>query len=330
MEKCNVKEIKCSSVEDFIKKMSYNGELYKLITDQFIFRGESSDQHKLIPSALRKDNHEHLVDLVKESWPEFTIDNNNSEYFQIIAEYISLHQFYADSDYRGLYVPEIKDFRNKIIGNVDIIEILKQYYSWIPSEYIDIAGLAQHYGVYTRLLDWSRDINVAIYFALSGLVTFEENPVYPENILLWALNTSIYDAVDKERPGLRLCTPQYAGNPNLCAQKGIFTLNQVECYFYYLESESLELNQKFINNDMIVKPFDDFIKEQKPMENGEPILYRISIPTPKDDELYKYLSNKGYDASLIFPGYNGITKKITETIYWNNQKLKNEQKTIEE
>ena len=59
----NVKEIKCSSVEDFIQRISYGGDLYKLIDSRYIYRGESSDKNDLIPSALRPENHEYLVDL---------------------------------------------------------------------------------------------------------------------------------------------------------------------------------------------------------------------------------------------------------------------------
>ena len=183
----NVKEIKCESIEDFIKKISYKGELYGLNNWKYIYRGESSDQYELIPSALREQNQESLVNVVKNYFEHDDNLKENSEYFQIIAEYISLHEFYMLSDYRGLHVPNINDFRKKLIGEIDIYSILKPYFTWLPLKYIEIAGLAQHYGVYTRLLDWSRDINVAIYFAISGLMKLKKTEK-PENIVLWVLN----------------------------------------------------------------------------------------------------------------------------------------------
>lgn len=316
----NVKEIKCESVKDFIQRISYGGDLYNLITGNYIYRGESSDKYDLIPSALRSENHEKLVNSVKTLFPSYNYENENSEHFQMIAEYIHLHVFYLFCDYRGLRIPNIDDFRNKLISQVDPNRMTEFNYTWLPSKYIEIAGLAQHYGIYTRLLDWSRDINVAIYFAISGLMKIEESKM-PKNIVLWVLDTITLNVAEKDRPGVILYTPEYAGNPNLCAQKGVFSLYSIANYSRgYSEGP-------FKENDKIVKPFDEIIKEQVNDDNKEPILYKILIPTPQDNELYNYLRNEGYDASLIFPGYDGVTKKIKEDLYWKNLKQKNEQES---
>lgn len=311
----NVKEIKCSSVEDFIKKISYKGILYKLNNNNYIYRGESSDQYKLIPSALREQNHKNLVNLVKNSLKPYPYINENSENFQMIAEYLCLYQFYIYSDYRGLDLPNINNFRDKVVGNVNIIPILESYSTWLPLNYIEVAGLAQHYGVNTRLLDWSRDINVAIYFAVSGLMKFEASEI-PENIVLWVLDTSAFKAPEENSTGIVLYTPKYAGNPNLCAQKGAFSLFRFKNEYKGFNKDSFNVDYK------IVKPFDDMIKEINNTDNKKPILYKILIPTPQDKELYNYLSKQGYEASLIFPGYEGVTKKIKDDLYWKNQKLK--------
>ena len=309
----NVKEIKCDSVKDFIQRISYGGDLYKLIDSRYIYRGESSDKYKLIPSALREKNHKHIVNSVKTLFSSYNYENENSEHFQMIAEYIYLHEFYLFCDYRGLRIPNIDDFRNKLIGQVDPNKMTEFNNTWLPSKYIEIAGLAQHYGVLTRLLDWSRDINVAIYFAISGLMKIEE-PKMLKNIVLWVLDTITLNVAEKDRPGVILYTPEYAGNPNLCAQKGVFSL-------YSIANDSRGYYEKhFKENDKIVKPFDEIIKEQVNGYNEEPILYKILIPTPQDDELYDYLSKQGYDASLIFPGYEGAAKTISEELYWKKLK----------
>ena len=318
----NVEEVTCSSVEEFIQRISYNGDLYRLLNGKYIYRGEPSDQFKLIPSALRDgENHEQLINLVKVYCPSYKFENDNSEHFQMVAEYISLYEFYLYCDYRGLHVPNINDFREKLIGCVNIATILKSYSTWLPLQYIEIAGLAQHYGVYTRLLDWSRDINVALYFAISGLTKASK---MPENIVLWVLDTKAFQVPKQDCPGIELYTPEYAGNPNLCAQKGVFTLYRENCHFRDYCPDY------FIKDDKKVKSFDEIIKEidegnpnQAKLNNEYPILYKILIPTPKDDELYEYLFKQGYDASLIFPGYEGATKTIKEDLFWENKKLKN-------
>ena len=311
----NVKEIKCESVKDFIKKISYKGKWYGLVGKRYIYRGESSDKYKLIPSALREQNHESLVNLVNKYFPNCRYKNDYSEYFQMIAEYISLHTFYKCCDYRGLHLSNTNDFRNKLVGKVNTNIILYNKSTWLPSEYIELAGLAQHYGVYTRLLDWSKDINVAIYFAISGLVNFKESEK-PKNIVLWVLDTLAFRAPEENTPGIVLYTPEYASNPNLCAQKGVLSLN---CINNNIQEDNISQFKNETKNKE-VKPFDEIIKEQVNGYNEEPILYKILIPTPQDDELYNYLRHQGYDASLIFPGYGGAAKTIKEDLYWKNLK----------
>ena len=312
----NVKEIKCESVKDFIQRISYGGDLYKLNNWEYIYRGESSDKYKLIPSALRPENHDDLMRLVKDLI--FLSKNENSEYAQIVAEFISLYFFYTFCDYRGLHVPHIDNFKNKLIGQIYIDRILSRHLTWLPPEYIEIAGLAQHYGVKTRLLDWSKDINVAIYFAVSGLMKIKESEK-PENIVLWILDTTTLKVAEKDRLGIILYTPNYAGNPNLCAQKGIFSIYSIN------KDVNVTRVESFKKADKEVKSFDEIIREQVNSNNEGPILYKILIPTPQDDELYDYLSKQGYDASLIFPGYEGAAKTIKEDTYWEN--LKNEQES---
>ena len=49
---------------------------------------------------------------------------------------------------------------------------------WLPEDLYDITALAQHYGLPTRLLDWSFEINIAIFFAISELIkedSYNEN-----------------------------------------------------------------------------------------------------------------------------------------------------------
>ena len=325
----NVKEIKCESVKEFIQRISYGGDLYKLISGKYIYRGESSDEYKLIPSALRPENHDELVDLVTNFLPQYKYANENSECFQMAAEFTSLNIFYMLSDYRGLDIPNIDDFRNKLVGLINLYDFIYGNPTWLPLKYIELAGLAQHYGAKTRLLDWSQDINVAIYFAISGLMKFEKlkkpkEVEYPKYIVLWVLDTTIFKAPEENTPSIFLYTPKYAGNPNLCAQKGVFSVNCI-----YNDYPGIYAND-FTKADKETKSLDDIIKEIKREEdssNEEPILYKILIPTPQDDELYNYLANNGYDASLIFPGYDGVTKTIKDELYWKKLKRKNEQES---
>ena len=48
-----IKTIHYETADDFIKAISYKGELYNLFDEHYIFRGHSTDKYELIPTALR-------------------------------------------------------------------------------------------------------------------------------------------------------------------------------------------------------------------------------------------------------------------------------------
>lgn len=107
----------------------------------------------------------------------------------------------------------------------------------------------------------------------------------------------------------------------MCAQKGVFLLNSIN------NGYKKTIGNDFDLADKKTKSFDEIIKEQVNGYNEGPILYKILIPTPQDYELNKYIFTEDYDASLIFPGYEGAAKTIKDELYWKKLKRKNEQES---
>ena len=157
-----VEEIKFDNFEDFYNAMGPNGELFGALQG-FIFRGQSKESYELIPSAFRyskdaqnKYNINTLLKMVKEVLSDDS--DLSTELFQVVIEYTLLQKFYRIANYSGLQVPCINDF----IFNASI-EYLKEQidsptFSWLHKDLVELAALAQHYGIPTRLLDWSFDI----------------------------------------------------------------------------------------------------------------------------------------------------------------------------
>lgn len=46
-----IQNIHYENAKDFIRAISYDGELYELFNEHHIFRGHSTDQYELLPSA---------------------------------------------------------------------------------------------------------------------------------------------------------------------------------------------------------------------------------------------------------------------------------------
>ena len=297
-----------------------------MFNNHFIFRGHSTDRYELLPSALRGilvlDNHKRR-ESVPEHHKELYYYLSTTEIAQIQEELKMLQDFFNACDRNGLYVPHIESLRNSFYPGVDAEKLLLEN-NWIPEEYWELAALAQHHGVKTRLLDWSHDLYVALYFATTGVYNDPKEKVDPQksfealcngekypiqqNMEIWALNIDVVMTKPAEVP-LHIIQPRYYNNDNLCAQKGIFTF--WEALYPGLAEEAVKKGIK-INSDRrsLDERLDCYLKaiEFPP----KPYLYRITIPQDAASSIYFHIEKLGYNASTMFPGYYGVARFLRE------------------
>ena len=339
-----VKEIPIDNYDDLVKavqgKSGYCGDL----RDKFIFRGVEDENFKLIPSALREGSklnnyvdedfkitlslsHEKAVECgfsneneYYEDVKSFTVDkygiliesNLNDfawswEEFQCVKELNALMKFLSYADKVGLKVPVNQNIRQLLESKFENI-FNHEEGIWPDEEFYELMALAQHYGIPTRALDWSYDYRVSLYFAIKNILNDDYlKSDKPKNGVLWAFNYKYFDVDLMTRNKIYHTAhyrPEYNSNPNLNAQKGLFT--------FMVKNVNENATQPF--NNFIGDLIDTFGRRKIKMPETEDVFYKFIIPEDEKPNILKELYSEGYSEEYLFPGYGGVTQTIENRV----------------
>lgn len=306
------KEVYFTSAKELFQELSPFGK-YSDVLSSSVFRGESSKKYQLIPSALRKINQKKLYDLSGYGQPdEYT---SETEHWQQQAEFYALKKFYFLVDQNGITIPEVQILRENFLSIFHFFRENQLSKTWIADELLELAALAQHYGIPTRLLDWSFSHMVSLYFAVSGVlksIHLDGN----DEMVLWALNYQEIEFLKESttRIPIKFLKPTYHRNPNLFAQKGILTAWE---YKNCLQSVPTHFNQEIVNRDSLDKLilnniFEQGINLQRSDSSYPVLIYKFHLPVSEAENLYRALVQYNYGADTIFSGFKGITQRMED------------------
>lgn len=268
-----------------------------------LYRGLSDEAYELIPTAYRIDDKRGQLKIFKfhPAYLEGMSLPSGTERQVASAELAGLKTFFAEANRQGCNLPHsytlsnslFKEYNNKCMENMC---------EWYTSDVIELAALAQHSGFPTRLLDWTYDLNVALYFATQGAIhKLCSGEKIGEHYVVWCVDANrlglFNDHFTEELP-VEFFVPNYADNPNLRAQAGVLAYNRV-----------CNMDEAFS-----VKPMDKAIMEHYkvigyPQEN---FFIKLVFPTKDVVSDFKYLRSIGYHAAKLFPGYGGVMRKLHE------------------
>jgi hypothetical protein len=186
-----------------------------------------------------------------------------------------------------------------LFGNKD-----KNYTNFETNDFVYIG---QHYGLPTPLMDWSKTINKAVFFACCDILTF---PVSCDYVAVYALkiknlesltnSVSFKEYIAKhngfalfEPHGLKLENPSKSSENNrIEAQDGLFTSMSG------ISNLSLDLIEFFERKIYDVYKFD------------KPILHKFIIPKINCEDILKDLDEKsGINFASIYPDREGFAKQ---------------------
>lgn len=326
-----VEEITIESIEDLFDYITGRKNIPDLRED-FIFRGVKSSKHELIPSSLRKDEDDEEF-IIDKFFSENNIDKKEdcSSYEEFNKEHCNkeinlLFNFYDNADKEGLFVHNNQKFRSNINKDTFKKPCDNSGY-WPIREYFDLLALAQHYGIPTRALDWSFDYHVALYFSVIGVL---EDKHKNDDCVLWAFNHKTFESCRgsiKNSKNVSLWIndnipvvsyrPAYNDNPNLNAQKGLFTFVIQKPLFFSVKSldqlisdELGECEKKEISGATRFEKGSTLIS----LNNDEKVFYKFIIPQDSKAEILNDLYKEGYTEERIFPGYDSIVKSIENRV----------------
>ena len=141
-----------------------------------------------------------------------------------------MDRFCAEADSLGLHLPgDRPELRDRRCAQPE-----EDPHEFPPINRLHMFALAQHYGIPTRLLDWTRRPVIAAYFAVEALAARRRAGLRgqgPCAVWGWMRRRSIDCHADARSdptidPAVFLVTAPRATNPNLAAQGGLFTLVQ--------------------------------------------------------------------------------------------------------
>jgi hypothetical protein len=247
----------------------------------WIFRGHADATWTLRPAALRLEAWSDFISFDPEKIPEALRTAN---------ERLLLRCFGEALDRIGLQMPGISRMK---------LEQLKPESASSPQwlrEYLDLAALAQHHGIPTRLLDFSRHGLVAAYFAAQ-----KPSRSHAKHLCVWVLDKRFLEHGNRcDGIWFSVANASRASNPNLHAQSGIFVL--------------WSGSDRVLSLDQIIRRV---ATGKIRLCSGNlrmklPVIRKIVLPRTEVKKLLGLLVLERITGATVYPGVDGVARELRE------------------
>jgi hypothetical protein len=167
-------------------------------------------------------------------------------------------------------------------------------------DYATVLGLAQHHGLPTPLLDWTRSPYVAAFFAFSDALESSTVGVAADSMVrIYALTAEFMEATTSALVVLPIAADYVSSlaiaprnNVRLRAQQGLFLATNVADVEAWIRQKEIDLKNRF--------------------------LYAADVPAVCARDALEDLSYMGLTAATMFPGLDGVGKTLRHAMAFSS------------
>lgn len=288
--RAGIVERRFADPDEFLRELDGSSELWGDLPNAWIFRGHANASWALLPSAHRADS---WAELTPPGVPPF-MPAAATEQARLGKEQGVVQAFLEALDASGIHVP----LEYRLLGGIP---------SGINEKPL---ALAQHYGLPTRLLDWTRQALVAAYFACL------RPRGHAGDMAVWSLNAAFVNTQPTEHAACQIVQTTRSDNPNLHAQDSLFT--------YAGLARGTDVSETALPT--IDDILSDIAAGVLPLRSGvpsipHPIMRRFVLPRECDGALMRRLHQRRVSAGRVFPGLAGVAMTVRERLQFGVKDL---------
>lgn len=297
------------NASDFLDAFDINkSELFKDnnrdIFTNYLFRGQEDFEWPLNSSICRELNIEKAVRSYFCSYG-FTDEVDNFSHFVKGMDGLGLNIEKDSYDLINMIDKKERMSGINIDSTIAIFDFPKE------SQFKELA-LAQHFGVKTRLLDFTTNPLIALFFASNKAYPFSKLDKN-KKIGIWIIPKLLIDAVNIEKQYIKYIDVTKYQNKYISAQKGVF-LNYIPPSSQNHNNSSSVFDK---NDSKRIKTLDEVLTEKhnNPYLNklieehiGKPMLF--TLPHNKLDIIAKRLEQLNINYFTMMPSLDGVKEEV--------------------